>query len=225
MEALTLKRKKRRTNINLKVCIIDESKDFRKNLKANLEKDKRIRVITSESSGLSLLKKCNSTFKADVVIIDNELQDIPGIDCAQEIIKKKPNTHIILMTNSPESIGFANARKIGAEYIDKNAKIKSLLQHLISIVEEKGKESIYSVVNEEPIEQEYLDLAHEVYSARQRMLDLSDSQIHVLKLRKEGKSLNEIADILGVAPGTVHTHISRALKKLQLPDMLDYIID
>lgn len=225
METLTLKRKKRRTNVTLKVCIIDESKDFRRNLKANLEKDKRIRVITNESSGTSILKKCNSTFKADVVIIDNELQDISGINCAKEIIMKKPNTHIILMTSQPDSNGFANARKIGAEYIDKNAKIKPLLQHLISIIEEKGKDSIYSVVNEEPLEQEYLDLAHEVYTAKQRMLDLSDSQIQVLRLRKKGKSLNEIADILGVAPGTVHTHISRALKKLQLPDMLDYVIE
>ncbi len=217
-------KQKRKGRAQIKVCIIDDDPKSRTSLKAVLEKDKRIIVNCNDSEGLACEKECNTVIKPDIFLIDSGLKGTPGIECAKKIKKKKVNAHVVMMAQEPNTQAFAEARKIGADYIQKGPRIKSLLHHIISSIESEGMESYQSKQSVRQRGMDYLDLAHELYTARQRLLDLSESQAEVLKLRRQGKSLNEIAKILGIAPGTVHTHISRALKKLKLPDILSYIV-
>ena len=70
-----------------------------------------------------------------------------------------------------------------------------------------------------------INLLNEPDALEKRSFELPENQIRVIKLRKSGKSIKEIAQIMGIEPGTVHTHLKRALKKLNLPNLLDYIID
>ncbi len=218
-------KKRRKSSTQIKVCIIDDNPKSRTSLKAYLEKDKRIVVNCNDSEGLACKKECNTAIKPDIFLIDSALKGTPGIECAKEIKKRKLHAHVVMMAEEPNIQAFAEARKIGADYIQKGPRIRSLLHHIISSIESEGMESYQAKQAVRQRSMDYLDLAYELYGARQRLLDLSESQAQVLKLRKQGKSLNEIAEILGVAPGTVHTHISRALKKLKLPDVLSYIVN
>ncbi len=87
------------------------------------------------------------------------------------------------------------------------------------------REKLISLKSDGQLKISHLDLINEPDALGKRALELSANQIRVIKLKKSGKSVKEIARIMGIEPGTVHTHLKRALKKLHLPNLLDYIID
>ncbi len=87
------------------------------------------------------------------------------------------------------------------------------------------REKLISLKSDGQLKISHLDLINELDALGKRALELSENQIRVIKLKKSGKSVKEIARIMGVEPGTVHTYLKLALKKLHLPNLLDYIID
>lgn len=213
----------------VKVAIIDDDKSYRDSLKRILEKDDRITIYGEYNCAEDFLKVINSPFRPDVCLIDILLKKMSGVECCRIIREKYPDIYILIMTAYPDTKTFAEVRDIGADYMEKGTKIEVLIDKIItSVVSDKethNKSNLISLKKKNENTFSYLKLANELEEARRNINNLSKTQIEVLKLRQIGKSVKEIAEILNIGTGTVHTHITRAMKKLSLPNLIDYILD
>lgn len=209
----------------IKVSIVDDSPSYMDSLREILGEDSRIRIYNEYDSGAAFIRDLDSSFRPDVCLIDVVLKDMSGIECARRIREMGLDIHIVIMTAYPDAKSFSEARKLGADYVEKGPRLEAILDKIITTSSTSQNESLISLKSDGGLKIRHIDLINELEALENRARDLSENQIKVLKLRKSGKSVKEIARIMGVEPGTVHTHIKRALKKLKVPDVLDYIID
>ena len=206
----------------IKLAIVDDDTSYRTSLKDLLQGDPRIILYREYETGIDFIRDINSPFKPDVCLIDIKLGDVSGIECAKRMKDVNPNIPIIIMTAFPCVNTFSEARKIGADYIEKNSRAESLFKKIILSSKTSPEELIFSI-SQSKLSCEDLKLICQLEKAKKRYSTLSKCQIKILKLKKTGKSIKEISEILEVHPGTVGTQLSRAYEKLELPHMLDYI--
>jgi RNA polymerase sigma factor (sigma-70 family) len=217
-----------RKTSTIKVSIIEDDKSYRYSLKKILQHDSRIIIYGEYSSAEDFLNELNSPFQPDICLIDVVLKKKSGIDCAKIIKDKHPEISIIIMTAYPDVKTFAEVRKLGVDYIEKGTRIETIIDKIITITKstnEEIKSSLISVCNLDCTSIKFMELANLLEESKKQVSKLSKTQIEVLKLRREGKSIQEVADELNIGKGTVHTHLTRAMKKLKLPNLLDYILD
>ncbi|GMT50176.1 MAG: DNA-binding response regulator [bacterium] len=208
----------------IKVSIIDDDKSYRSCLKKILEKDNRIRFYNEYDNGHAFLNSIQSPFQPDVCLLDIVLKDISGIVCGKRIKEKHPDMHIIIMTAYPDAKTFTEAREIGADYLEKGPRIEAFLDKIITTIATSKRERFISLQMGDDLKFEYLELANKLEKAKNRLSTLTNKQLTALKLKVAGQSEKEIAQALNVNPGTAHTHVKRALEKLKLPDLLDYVV-
>ncbi len=206
----------------IKVSILEDDEEYRDSLKKILLKDERIWLYGEHDSSNDFMNAFRSPFRPDVCLVDIVLkEERTGIDCAKEIKDKYPEVHIIIMTSYPDTKYLAEAREIEADFIEKGTRGEILINKIVTSVKFR-KEQLISLSSKkygfDPIE-----LINQMNTARNHISKLSEYQKRVLKLKLEGKSVNETAVILKMNPRTVRTHLRRALKKLELPDLLQYI--
>ncbi len=209
----------------LKVSIIDDDPVYRNSVRQILESSSVLKFCNEYSSGHSFLNSLGSPFQPDVCLIDYYLQDMTGLDCAKAIQKRKPAIHLVIMTGAPNEKSFGEAMKIGADYVEKGPRVEYIIQKLVESKLIDVNERIISLNKDKGIQFKYLDLSAKLESVKHRMNNLSDTQIRVLKLKRLGISTEDIANHLNIDPVTVRTHFHRAMKKLALPDLLDYLLD
>ncbi|MDH4127442.1 MAG: response regulator transcription factor [Spirochaetota bacterium] len=214
------------SNDLIKVAIIEDDESYKESIKEVLAKDEHIRIYREYSIGRDFINDLNSPFQPDVCLVDIVLGDMSGVDCCKQAKIKKPNIHLVLMTAYPDPKTFAEAREIGADYIEKGPRMKAFIKDIITTVKSSKEEQFISINSQtDKLNIRYLELAGELEKVKKNFSLLSDNQLKVLKLKKLGKTEKAIAEILNMNQGTVHTHVKRAFKKLKIPNLLDYIID
>ncbi len=206
----------------IKVSITDDDDSYREVLKTILDADPRIKIYNTYATGKRFLQDLNSPFLPDVCLIDFVLTDMTGIECGKRVKEINPDIHIIIMTAFPDANSFSEAIKIGADFVEKGPRIESLLDQLITS-NSLNSERVISLQKDSKLKMKHLDFLNQLEAIQKRSSELSKMQYEVLMLKKEGKSNDEIAQLLNIDKGTVRTHIKRAMKKLDLPDLLDYI--
>ncbi len=208
----------------VKVSITDDDHLYRETLKKLLSQDDRIIIYAEYSSGKDFLKSLKSPFKPDTCLLDIVLGDISGVDCAKEIKDKWPEINVILMTAYPDPKTLTQARNIGADYIEKGTLGEILINKIIAYKRKTKNEQLISLTTGNSKASDLLfHLYKRIDAAQRRVAELSTNQKRSLELRQEGRSREEIAEILGISIASVRTHCHRAYKKLELPNLLDFI--
>lgn len=209
----------------IKLCIIDDDKDYIASIKDVLHTNKRIYFYGNYLDGKQFMESVQHTpFLPDVCLVDIMLGNISGMDVAQFIKEKYPQIHVVIMTAYPKMETMIQAKNMGADYIVKGPRIRDLLEKLIVSLKPNQTENFISLEKDSNMGFDLIELALKIKSSQEKLHKLSDNQYRILKLRKEGKTLQEIAELLNIKKETVHTHINRALKKLELPNILDVIL-
>jgi DNA-binding NarL/FixJ family response regulator len=185
----------------LRTIIIDDEKPSCERLKRLLASFPQINVIgsfTNSRQGLdSILKQ-----KPDLLFLDIELEkNISAFDLIKQLDKNIYRPHIILVT------GFT-------QYSIKAIK-NEVFDYLIKPVDiDELKASISRLT-------EHLSLKSSQTLARFNMLSTRETE--VLKYVLEGKTSNEIADLLFISVNTVHTHRRNILKKTGAGSIIDLL--
>ena len=185
----------------LRTIIIDDEKPSCERLKRLLDSFPQIKVVgffTNSRQGLdSILKQ-----KPDLLFLDVELEkNISAFDLIKQLDKNLNRPHIILVT------GFS-------QYSIKAIK-NEVFDYLIKPVDiDELKASVNRLT-------EHLSLKTNQTLAKFNML--SDRESEVLKYVLEGKTSNEIADLLFISVNTVHTHRRNILKKTGAGSIIDLL--
>ncbi len=207
----------------IKVCIIDDDVLYRDSIKNIILKDSRIRIYGEYSSAIPFISQLNNPFLPDVCLIDIVLPEMSGVECGRLIKAKKSDIHIILMTAYPSPESLAAAKQINADYIQKGTVGEVLMDKIITNINSKREHFLSISRSEEKYNKAAMKVIKQFDDMQKNLSKLSKSQKEVLKLRKENKSINEIAQILEMTAGTVATHLNRGLKKLEIPNLLEYL--
>jgi DNA-binding NarL/FixJ family response regulator len=138
-----------RSEMKLRLLIADDSKAFRKHLRAFLESVGWIDVVAEARDGIqavNLAEKC----KPDVVLMDQNMPGVSGIEATELIISACPDIHVLFVAG--EESWRQEALEVGAEaFFVKDTGMHAMLQQLRRIHDHmmKGVDSVAQALQDE----------------------------------------------------------------------------
>jgi two-component system, NarL family, response regulator LiaR len=201
--------------MTIKVLIVDDHMVVREGLRMLLRPRYGIQVIGEAVDGEEAIQ-IYSQLKPDVVLMDLIMPRKDGIYATSEILAADPHAKILILTSSAEDSKIVSAIQAGAlGYILKDTSAKELL-HAIEEVN-KGNLSLQASIAQK-LSNHLQAKQSEIETAPATPLQetLTSRELEVARLIAQGMSNRQIATHLFLSEITVRTHVSNALKKLEL---------
>jgi DNA-binding NarL/FixJ family response regulator len=150
----------------------------------------------------------------DVIILDINLEGASGLELLRRIRIESPGARVLMFSMHAEPIYAHRALNAGAYgYVSKSAGAEELTTAVLRVAE--GDHYLDSTMAGE--------LAMSSVRADDPMRKLTNREIEILRMLGEGKSLQGIADAIGIAYKTVANSCGRIKEKLDLPRTSDLI--
>jgi two-component system, NarL family, invasion response regulator UvrY len=202
------------------VLIADDHDIVREGIKQIVSEQKDIVVGGEARTGGETLDQVRER-KWDVVVLDLNLPDRPGLDVLAQIKTIAPQLPVLILSMHQQVSYAVRALKAGAlGYVSKD----SAREHLVPAIRELARGERFLMPNvAESMAFGVLDP-----ETRSRHEALSDREFQVLVLIAGGKPPREIAAELNVSVKTVGSHRARLLEKMGLKnnaELVQYAIE
>ena len=192
-----------------RIILVDDHEVVRIGLKTLLDRHPDFEVVGEASSAREAVEKTASLLP-DVVVMDIRLPGTSGIDACDEIVKRFPETKVLMLTSYAEDEMLFSAIRAGASgYVLKQIGSEDLVKALESVG--SGEGLLDPAVTQRVFQEVRRAVREEEASA---FANLSQQEKHVLQLVSEGKTNREIAKALFLGEGTVRNYVSSILSKL-----------
>jgi DNA-binding NarL/FixJ family response regulator len=156
--------------------------------------------------------------RPDVVILDLQLPDLPGVEVVRRLIATNPVIRVLMLSASGEQQDVLDALKAGAlGYLVKSAKPAELAE---AVARTAAGDPVFTVGLAALVLGEYRRLAA-VSAPPVDTPRLTRRETEVLRLVAKGLSYKQIAERLGVSHRTVQNHVQNTLGKLQLHNRVE----
>lgn len=194
----------------IQTLIVDDHKMIRDGLKVMLSSLKKLihfDIEEAESGEQALIKVSKKNY--DIIIIDYHLAGISGAETTIQILRFKPDTKILALSNYDELPYIQNMIDAGVKgYVLKNIEPSQMLSAIKTILE--GKTYYSNEVALKLIDTAKEDRAKKNLDARK----LTKREIEILRMIAMELTNEEIATKLFVGKRTVDTHRQNLLNKL-----------
>jgi len=192
-----------------RLLLVDDHEVVRLGLKALLEHHPQFEVVGDASTAREAIEQV-SRYTPDMVLMDIRLPGASGIEACEEIIRRFPETRVIMLTSYAEDEMLFSAIRAGASgYVLKQIGSDDLVRALEAVG--RGEALLDSAVTQRVFQEVRKAVKEEEASA---FSNLSQQEKHVLLLVSEGKTNREIAKALFLGEGTVRNYVSSILSKL-----------
>ncbi|MFB7933317.1 response regulator [Streptomyces sp. NPDC056039] len=178
------------------VVLADDEALLRKALAALLSLEDEITVLAEAQDGESAVR-ATLLHRPDVLVIDLEMPGVDGLGAVAEIRRTRPEQVILMLTRHARPGVLRKALRLGVQgFVSKSAEPA----HITAVINtlHAGKRwidpdvSALAVVDDCP---------------------LTDREIDVLRVTRDGYSVADIAARLHLAEGTVRNYLSNAMRK------------
>ncbi len=198
------------------VLIADDHAVVRDGLQLALSGSDDIRVIGDAANGREAVRLVDK-LHPDVVVLDIAMPELNGIDAIPELRQASPSVQIVMLSmhSNPEyalraleagALGYVLKESAAREVADAVRTVHARARYLSP----KIADALIS----------YSIQAHHALTP----LDaLSQRERQILQLVAEGKSTQDIADLLALSPKSVETYRSRMMAKLDIHDLATLI--
>ncbi len=177
-------------------------------IRSFLEYEEDIIVLGEANDGEMLIDLVRKK-QPQIVLTDIRMPKCDGISATKTIKKEFPNIKIIAFSMFDQAEAIHQMKDAGVSgYIMKNSSLKKVLE-AIRIVAKNGNYFDDSITTTDVTSKEEI-----VLSTREK---------EILRLIGEGKTSQEIADILFIGKSTVDTHRKNILKKMNIQGKTDLI--
>ncbi len=188
----------------IRVFIVDDHNMVRKGLVTLLQEFDDLQVVGEAEDGELAYNACRQSCP-DVVLMDMLMPRMDGVTAAGKIRASCPNTQVIALTSFSDEANVQAALKAGAiGYLMKNVSGDELANAIRR-----------AHVGQSTLAPEALQI---LISATTRPpalgYDLTERELEVLGLMKEGLNNPQIAERLVISVSTVKNHVSNILSKL-----------
>ena len=200
----------------IRVLFVDDHEMVRIGVSSYLSAQSDIEVVGEADNGKTAIEMALE-LRPDIILMDLVMDEMDGIEATKHIVEAWPEAKIIIVTSFLDDEKVYPALQAGAtSYMLKTSKASEIAEAVRStfngqiVLEPEVTDKMMMKMREKP-----KILLHDELTAR---------EMEILLLMAEGKSNQEIADVLFIAIKTVKTHVRNILSKLQVQDRTQAVI-
>lgn len=217
---MTDERDSRAEETPVSVLVVDDHPMWREAVARDLTEG-GYRVAGTAGTGAEALRRCPAV-EPQVVVLDLNLPDMPGVEVARRILAERQDTRILVLSASGEQEDVLEAVKSGATgYLVKSASRAELLD---AVRRTAVGEAVFTPGLAGLVLGEYRRLAAGPRNAEEADApSLTARETEVLRLVAKGLSYKQIASRLVLSHRTVQNHVQNTLGKLQLHNRVELV--
>lgn len=195
---------------DIRVLVVDDHTILREGLRAMLALYEDIQVVGEAENGREAVEKVRA-LSPDVVLMDIAMPELGGLEATAEIRRTSPNTRVLILTQHENKEYIYPILKAGASgYILKRALGAELVAAIRAV--HSGDAYLHPSIAKAVVDG-YVDRQPKP-KGEDRYDRLSDRERQVLKLVADGRSNQEIADILCLSVKTIMGYRANVMEKL-----------
>jgi len=188
--------------MTIRVLIAEDQRIVREGIVALLEDEPEITIVGEATNGVEAIELFGA-LQPDVVLMDLQMPVLDGPEATRRIRQDYPEARILVLTTYATDEFIFKALRAGAQgYLLKDTSADELLEAIHSI--HQGRTSLAPAVAAR--------LVAGISTGGQE--PLTPRELEVLTLLGQGRSNNEIAAELTIAPRTTKVHVQNILGKL-----------
>lgn len=193
----------------IRVLLVDDSEMVRTGLRTLLSGDAAVDVV-GEAANVADGIAAGARLKPDVVLLDIRLPDGSGIDACRQILKKSPDTRVLMVTSVVDDTVVDDAIRAGAHgYLLKEIDGRGLVNAIRDVA--AGRSILDPAVTARVIR-----LVRSVTPDRDPLAVLTPTERQILALIAEGLTNKEVGAKLELSEKTVRNHIGVIFEKLHV---------
>ncbi len=205
----------------LRLLLADDHTLVRQGLRKILEERPDWEVVEEVGDGREAVRAAIAQ-KPDVAIVDAAMPLLNGIDATQQIVRRVPETRVLMLSMHSDEAYLTRALQAGATgYILKDSAGKDLLKGVEAVA---AGQPFFSPAIERLMLDDYVRRAAGVTAVADRYETLSAREREIFQLIAEARTSREVAELLDISPATVETHRARILQKLDIHNTAELVL-
>ncbi len=186
--------------LRLRVLLADDHRLILDGVRRALEATEDFEIVGEATRGSQVLPLVGRT-RPDIVMLDLRMPEVDGLVCLDQIKKRYPDIHVIVLSVSTDQKLIENVLKRGASaYVVKSVNPVDLPSAIRQAIEE----TVYTAIG----------LPENPTSNAAKAAGLTERELAILTALARGMSNAAIAKQLWVAPQTVKFHLTNIYRKL-----------
>lgn len=191
---------------NITILVVDDHPIVRAGVRQLIQQIPNVKVVEAET-GEDGYRQFQDVYP-DMVLLDITLPGIGGLEVLRRIRAYREDAKVLMFSMHEDPVFASRAMQAGAKgYITKN----NAADHLVEAVQKVLDGKVYLSAD---TAQELAML--NIGAGTSALSDLSRRELEILRLLGEGKSMNEISDVLGISYKTVANNLTQIKNKLDI---------
>lgn len=196
----------------MRILLADHNVLFREGLIGLLSRDPEIEVVDVASLSREAVEKTEE-LTPDILLLEMDLPDESGLDAIKSLYSTRPEVNIVVLTMQiSDDVLLASVENGVKGYLLKDIPARQLIEFLRGVI--RGEAAFQPATVWRLIDH----MAKENHLAR-HLADfdqLTNREVEVLDLLRQGASNIEIASSLNISENTAKAHVRKILEKLNL---------
>lgn len=201
----------------LKILLVEDDELFRLGLRVRLEQEPGLAVVAEAEDGETAIEMVKS-HPLNIVVLDIGLPGLGGVEACRQIKQLSRDLPVLVLTSHSQKALINRIIEVGAQgYCVKGVPSQTLILAIRSVAagaswwDSTATSEIRAAFesNSSPTSTSNSDKLTPVLTRREQ---------EILALIADGKTNQEIAQMLYIAPGTVRVHVHAILQKLDVRD-------
>jgi two-component system, NarL family, response regulator NreC len=204
----------------LRILLGDDHRLLRHGLRKILQERPDWEVVAEAGDGREAVRQALA-LQPDVAILDIGMPLMNGIESTRQIVRRRPDTHVLILSMHANEAYIIQALKAGAKgYLLKDSADTELIRGVEVVA--SGKSFFSPAVAKVMLDDYVRHLAEK--GIADRFDSLSEREREIFQLVAEGRSNKEIAELLSISPTTIVTHRAHVLQKLDVHNTAELVL-
>ncbi len=202
---------------SLRILLVEDDELFRLGLQIKLQQNPDLQVVAEAEDGERALELAK-LYPLDIILLDVGLPGIGGVETCRRLKEQHPDVPVLVLTSHSEKPLIARLIEANAQgYCLKGIDAETLVLAIRSVA---AGASWWDRAATTEIRAAFAGIPTTTCLKTKETLEnpLTKREQEILALVADGKSNQEIADILYITSGTVRVHVHAILHKLEVRD-------
>jgi two-component system, NarL family, response regulator len=202
----------------LRILLVEDDELFRLGLRMRLQQEPGFEIVAEAEDGEMAIELAKSQ-PTDIVLLDVGLPGIGGIEACRQIKQQQPDLPVLVLTSRSETSLIMRLIDVGAQgYCLKGVASETLFLAIRSIAAGASWWDQTATTEIRTALENHTAQSNLSPSRLPSTSPLTCREQEILALVAAGKTNQEIASLLYLAPSTVRVHVHAVLQKLNVRD-------